>query len=125
MRDNLTEDLLQHVNEKVAFHIQSALDALDTQEQTQAFLLGFAVSVIGNSLAVFTNDTSPFPLLRKLSYVQQVQVMVSTVAMLLTPDTPKLDLSDTQTLSDMLAASHELSSGIEIQVKRGLRHGAN
>jgi hypothetical protein len=126
MRDHVTEDLLVHVNQKLAFHVQSALDALDTTEQVQAFLLGLAATVVGNSLGVFINETAPYPLLKRLTYVQQVQVMVSTVAMVLTPDDPKLDLSDAQTISDMLAAARELSGGVDIQVMRGLRpHGTN
>lgn len=123
MRDYLTEDLLRHVGEKVAFHVQSALDALDTDEQAQAFLLGFAASVIGNTLSVFTSDTSPYPLLKKLAYVNQVQVMVSYIATILTSN-EKLDLTP-QAISDMLAAARELSGGIDIEVNRGRSHGAS
>jgi hypothetical protein len=126
MRDHITEDLLVHVNQKLAFSVQSALDALDTSDQVKAFLLGLAATVTGNALGVFINETSPHPLLKKLTYVQQVQVMVSTVAMILTSDDQTLDMSDTQMISDMLAAARELSGGVDIQVMRGLRpHGTS
>lgn len=118
MRDHLTEDLLHHVQERTAFHIQSALDALDTDTQVHAFLLAHAAGVIGNTLHVLTNESAPFPLLKKLSYEQQVSVMVACLGTILGSENASMDLSSPQALSDMLAATRELRSSFEFKVVR-------
>jgi DNA-directed RNA polymerase specialized sigma24 family protein len=108
----LTQDLTDHVNVKLARAIDQATDLLSDPEEIRAFLFGITASSVASLIEALARQKGLHPLFAALSFPQQVAVVVSILASMVSPETAD---DSVQAQSDARAAAHEIHVPLVIE----------